>query len=1510
VHLYDHFPLNDPKGMMHSSPRVKVGDTVKAGQLLADNNYTVNGHLALGTNLRVGYMPYKGYNFEDGIVISESAAKKLTSEHLHRKSVEIDPDSDLVSKSQYLTHMSLTSKSMPKEHIDALDDDGIIKPGTKVKPGQILVAALRKNNTVRMTEYGKRSWKPWKNNALTWDEDHVGEVVKVVKGQTGKDVKVYIRTAEPMVIGDKLTGRHGNKGIITQILPDHEMPFTKDESGEKRHLEVILNPSGVPTRMNVGQMLETAAAKIAEKTGKHYIVDNFSGPNHDYRAQVLAELKKHGLHDEELVYDPDDARKPLGSVTVGPQYMLKLHHQVEKKLSVRGGGTDLNGRPLPIDSDMQPSSGGQQTGQGLGQLDMYVLLGHNARNQLRESATYRSDFQSQGFWDMIQMGREPPTPKAPFAYEKFISLLKGMGVNVEKHGTNLRLQPMTDREIVEMAGGHKGEIKNAHLTLRSKDLREEKHGLFDIGVTGGRTGTKWGFIKLHEPLPNPIFVGSGNQTGPIPTLLDLRLNDIDKIMRGEQQIDGKTGGAAIEAALKKIDVDHEIQSLKSRLTVVKRGTELNKIIKKLKYLNALKETGHEPHEAYILHNLPVIPPIFRPVTETDKGDLHYSSLNGLYKNLAIVNQKLGEFDSTVFTDDHKHPLRYALYDGLRALQSIGGSVGYDTDSPNGRRSLKGILAIIGGGEKDGGEKEQPKEAYFQSRLVKRRQNLSIRSTIIPEPKLGIDEVGLPRGAAMELYKPFVVADLVGRGLPPLEAQEEMKKDTKVAHEALERVVKDRPLLLKRDPALHKFSILAFTPKLINGKAIQIHPLVTGGFNADFDGDTMSGYVPMSRESVQEAKGMFPSKNLFSPTTGGVMYMPSQESLIGLHLMTQWGQKSGKSFDSVAELKKAHEDHKIGLTDVVKVKGAKGDTTLGRLLIAQAMPSGFKLNTDILHNPEYEIEKKKLRALVTELAKEHSRDFAGTIDRLKDLGNHHSFKAGFSFGLKDLAPLAQRDKIVAEAKVEADRATKAGNHDEAIDVWTRATKKMEQAAEDEYKKDKSKNRLFQMVFSGARGKAEQVRQMVGAPLLMQDGMGRVLPTPVTRSYSEGLDIGDYWQAQHGARKGTLQRALGTSEPGVVSKDIINATMSTLIVSPDCKTNQGILMELKHKDIHDRYLAAPYKLTDGKMIRAGELITPEVMARLKNAGHDKVLVRSPLKCQHGDGLCAKCFGLNESGKLHEVGTNIGVLAGQALSEPAVQMAMDAFHTGGLAVGRGAKSVDRFARLDQLLKLPKKLKGAATLARTSGKVTDIKKDATGGYDVIVNGEKHLVLNTAQHPAELLPHVTVGAEVKRGDALSEGPINPRHLLPLTDINRVQKYLTDEMYHGLYEQEDVRKRNVEVVVRALTNLTQVKDPGHSDHMPNDIVPRSVVEEHNRSLPKGHKPIVHEPVLHGIEQVSSGTGSTNWMGLLNYQRLAQTIARGAARAWKTDLHGSHPIPAYAHGSEFGKPPPSKPKHVY
>lgn len=1505
VQIYNNFPLNDSKTFIHSTPLVKVGDEVKAGQTLADTNFTRQGLLSLGTNLRVAYLPYKGYNFEDGIVISDSAAKKLTSEHLHRKTLEADPDRDEMSKAKFIAYASTDAKKLTKEQMAKVGADGIIQVGQRVEPGDILIAAVGKKDftgeTARlMSRLSKKAFN-LADKAVRWDSDHPGEVVKVVRAPNKKGATVYVRTLEPAEVGDKIVGRHGNKAIITRILADHEMPRIGGSDGE--HVQVLMNPSGVPTRINLGQMLETAASKVAKKTGQTYVVNNFAGPDMDYAQKVKDDLKAHNISDQEPLFDATTGKK-LGDVLTGNQYIFKLKHQVEKKLAVRGGGASQGGT-YTVD-DAPKGTGASHPGQGIGQLEFYALLAHGARANLREMATYKSDkhmgenrdeMNAADFWDRVRTGQPLPPPKPTFAYKKFETLLTGLGVNIKKEGNSLYLMPLTDKGVLSMSHG---EIKDGGRILRGKDAQELEKGLFDPKITGGLPNDKgkglfWSHIALAEPIPNPVFVGaSKTQFGPAVLLSGLKYDEFEAIAKGKKSVNGMTGGKAIESILKKIDVKAELKKTLEALPKLKKD-DLNKANRKAKYLMALDRLNMKPHEAYMMNYLPVLPPAFRPIIPMPDGSLRSDDINFMYKNIALLNDKLKN-PIKELGGRPEAEVREQLYDAMRAYAGLpGGRPVYDS-----QREVKGILDVIAGDT-------QPKQGYFQKRLMKRRQELSMRSTIIPEPAMHLDYVGLPKDAAMELYKHFVVRELGQIGMNPVAALKAIKENREVAWRALDKAMDKRPVLLKRDPALHKFSIMAFKPKVVEGKAIQIHPLVTAGYNADFDGDTMSAFVPLTDEAVRESHKMFPSNNLFSSTHGGVMYEPTQESLLGLHLLSKWGKPSGKSFDTVAAAQKAKDQGVIGMTDVIKMNGK--ETTLGRLTITGLLPDEFKKHDDLQHNPAYVLRKSNVRGLLGDIAKKDPKNFSITVDHLKDLGNEYSYQAGFSFGLKDLD--IQKDlrarilkKYDAEAhQVKKEKLSTRDKEQKLVDIYTKATDEMVKEMLPHL--EKSDNKIYTMVYSGARGSVPQFRQIAMAPMLMKDGAGRTIPTPVKKSYAEGLDVGDYWTTLHGARMGTLQKVEGTSEPGALTKEIANVMMPTMIASHDCGTNNGIYMDIKEEDIQDRILAKETKL--GKhVVPAGTLITPDLTATALRHNVDKLVVRSPLKCSHGQGICAKCYGLNENGHFHEVGTNIGVIAGSAMGEPATQLAMDSFHTGGVAASRGAGAVDKFTRLNQLIGVPKTLKNAATLAEVEGTVDKIEKDrATNGHFIHIGGQSHFA------PPNLGVVVKVGDKVTPGKVLTEGDINPHELLPLTNIHAVQNYITDQLHKRIYSNDkgesEVNRRNIETVVRSLTNLARVEHPGDSSHLHGDIVLRSAVDEHNRNLKHDERPIIAKPIIRSAEQVALDQ-QEDWMARLNFRRLRQSVLEGAAKNWKSDLHGPNPVPAYAFGAEFGKGTKENPHH--
>ena len=1534
VQIYNNYPLNDAKSMLHSTPSVKVGDSVKAGQHIADTNYSKNGTLALGANLRVGYVPFKGYNFEDGVVISQTAADKLSSMHMYKHDVSTEGNTT-ISKRSFLIHHPGVYKTAQLDHIG---DDGLPKIGATIKPGDPLVLAMRPfelrdrmgESAIRKSLTGTHSDK-----SLQWDGETAGEVVGVSRGKDA--VHVHVRAIEPMQVGDKLAGRYGNKGIVTMILPDHEMPHYQDPiTNKKAHLEVALNPTGIPNRMNVGQVLETAISKVAEKTGKPAIVPSFTRDS-DMTAHVRAELKKHGMSDTEELHDAATGQS-LGQVLVGKQHLLKLVHQVDKKVGV-SSGMPAPHNPATYDSNLQPKDG-----QRIGSLGMYAMLAHGAKANLREMQTWKGEgpddaskaenkrwrSQHNEVWKAIQTGSTIPTPKSTFAFEKFKSLLVGAGVNMEKKGNDLVLSPLTDKHILELTEGRvlprPGERLDSKIDKATGELKPRPGGLFDNKLTGGHGGLTWSRIDLAEPMPNPVF------EDPIRSLTGLSGKDYAAVVHGEKGIHSNgqvaqlgtgtlTGGEAIKHMLKQIDVPKALKKAQEDLNKAK-PVDINTALKRVKYLRALDHLGMKPDEAYVLHHVPVIPPAMRPASPMADGNIKYADINHLYADFAQINSQLKDPVLVKnLTQERKAEMRRNIYDGLQAISGYG--VPYK-DQKN-----KGLLHQLSGAS--------PKTGYFQNILVQKRQDLTMRSTIVPEPSLGLDEVGLPKAHAIDLFRPFLVQKLqeMGAAPTPLDAQKLLlDKHNAAVGRALEKVVAERPIMLKRDPVLHKYGVQGFNAKITDGNAIKIHPLVCGGFNADFDGDTMSVFVPISRDAVAEVHKMKPSNNLFAEGSGAIAYQPTLESSLGLYKLSIQGKDTGKSFTSPGAIIDAARGGKIHYTDVVSLNGKK--TTTGRVMMATALPEGMQ--HQMLHSLDSAVDKKGLEKLLTTLGKEHKADYGTVVNKLKDLGNSTSFgsavvpmssssvtaitdpkKAVFvpigahSFSLADFdVDHASKDPVLhkahaAAASIRALKLGEAEQHRRVVDVYTAADMKLRELHEK--KMASNPTNLFTMYKSGGKPGWDQYKQMVLAPMLLKDSTDRTIETPVTKSYGEGLDVAGYWNQMHGARRGTVLKVQEVREPGYMSKLMMNNMMGMLVTQHDCGTNNGVLLSVGEKDIHDRVLAQDYKNGNIHVV-AGTTITPDIVGHVRAADKNaKLLVRSPLKCEHESGICQKCIGLSADGKHHDMGTNIGVISAQTLGERAVQLTMKAFHTGGVVEQGGGKLLSSFARFEQIMTLPKKIPNSATVSMKSGKVEKVETTSTG-TNITVGGMRHFVgKDVAGHPlhtplaGSTWGGIQVGTHVGAGDSLSDPArtyVNPHDLYKATgSIDRVQNHMADEIYK-LYKDEGIKRRHVETVVKAMSNLTKVVDAGDAHGvLRGEFQPLSVVQKTNRDLVKqGLHPVEHTPVLQGVSLLPISM-QEDWMAKLQHQKLRGTIGSGAAFGAVSHLHGPNPIPGLAYGAEFG-----------
>ena len=509
VELWDDYPLNQST-FLTETPIVKEGTPVKAGQTVADSNYTKGGTLALGTNLKTAYLPYRGLTFEDAVVISEGAAQKLTSEHLYKNEVLIDENTSL-SKSKFRAHVPGV---LTQDRAEKLDDAGVIKPGMRVEKDDLLVAALREEHVTPedtiLSKLVKSRARPWKDRSVRWDHDHPGVVTDVVRRDD--KVKVYVKTEEPAREGDKIVGRHGNKGIITRVIPDGEM--LKDESGEV--IDLIMDPHGVPSRINVGQNMENALDKIAKKKGYPIVIDNFSPGSHI--DQIRAQLKAEGIKDKESIFDPIKGKK-IPNIQVGMAYINKLKHTVEKKFGVRNmEGYDLN---------LQPK-GGPGGAQSLDRLTMYGLLAHDARANIREMTSNIKTEKNDDLWLRVQAGMSLPPPKPTFAYDKFQSLIKGMGVNIKEEGTTRKLVPLTDRDVMKMSSGRITDILKA---IDRNKMTPERGGLFDPTITGGLRGDRWSHIELPEAIPNPV-----TEKG-ILSLTGLKRTEYEALLAGQAVVD-------------------------------------------------------------------------------------------------------------------------------------------------------------------------------------------------------------------------------------------------------------------------------------------------------------------------------------------------------------------------------------------------------------------------------------------------------------------------------------------------------------------------------------------------------------------------------------------------------------------------------------------------------------------------------------------------------------------------------------------------------------------------------------------------------------------------------------------------------------------------------------------------------------------------------------------------------------------------------------------------------------
>ena len=1477
VQLYDHYPLNDPKAMLHSEPAVKVGQTIKKNQILADNNFTKKGKLALGTNLKTAYIA-NGTNHEDGIVISESAAKKLTSTHLHKPSMAVT-DEHIIDKKKFVATKGVV---YGKDQLEKVDDAGVVKKGTVLKPGDPMVLALGRKqdpssiDAKKLRQLGNKARQPFTNAALTWDKEHEGEVVDVHR--KGKEIVVHVKTKEPAVVGSKVSTRHSAKGIVADILPDKDMPHTV-EKGKKVPVDMLINPVSVPGRMNPGQILETVAGKVAEKTGKPVKVKNFEA-GADYLAGIRKELKKHGIKETEELYDPKTGRK-LGDVTVGPHYAFQLKHQIDKKSSVRGGYGYIKQAGMSkvyYDNNEIPRGGGHTGAQSLGSLGIYGALAAGLRDNLREMQTHKSDAkQAEAVWGALNRGELLPPPQVPFVHDKFRALFQSMGVNTVKEGHQLRLMPMTDKETLALS---RGEIKKPNMAVKAKNMKEEKGGLFDPDVTGGKGGQHWGHIKLSEPLPNPVFAKS------VALLLGVKEKQIPEIISGEVKLpDGSTGAEAIHTALKKIDVKKEWAAQKERLNDPKlKKSDLDKAYNRFKALEMLKENKMKADKAYMMRHVPVLPPQYRPMSELPGGKLHIDPMNQLYRRLGMQNRAVKDGRKEGLPRESQRKDVAGIYQEMRNLFGTTPKskkamdidhAGRETE----KRPLRGVIHALAG--------EQPKDSFFQDKMVGKKQDFTSRATIVADPGLGIDEVGIPKKIAFELFRPMVASRISRTGKNLIDANAEVSKRSKLAEAMLRKELEERPVLIKRDPVLHQYGILGQKVKLTDSPAVKVSPMVLPPIGGDVDGDQVAIMVPLSREARDEVRKVMPSARPLSASSGDVMFTPTNESALALFRSTLKRGKKSFNFMDIKAAEQAFKDNKIELNSVVKI--GKHETTLGRARIAKVVPEEFR--GDILTQIDKPFDKKAMSGILSKVAREKPKHFEQVATGLTQLGFKMAYESGHTVTLKDLDPLRSiRGKILGAAQRKAD---KAKTEDERTQIWQEATGKIRTAYDQYY--EKHPTNISDMAKGKIKAKPLQFQGLVAAPMLVQDHLGRPSKVPIKKSFAEGLDLGGYWLQSSGARRGVIQKVDAVKEPGYMTKLLVRAGIDQAVSDHDCGTGAGLMMDASNKDIIDRHLASSVKIK-GKTLPAGTVVTPELVQQMGSSKVGKVPVRSPLKCQMPQGVCAKCMGLHPSGKHYDKGDAVGVIAAQALGERATQIMLRQTHGGGLMPLK--KSItDDFKEVQSLFTMKQRTPENAAIAQKQGQVTRVVKMPQGGYQIYTSYSRKPLFSRQAPKASVKP----GYKFRQGEQLTGGVANVHDLVESRGVDAVQQHMVDRI-GKIYAGEGVLQRHVELAVRNGTGLHRIDDPGDHEHfVRGDYVMKPVLDAVNRKVLKGKRGIVAKPVLKSIITAPQ-YAQKDWMARLQTEDLGKHIITGAQHGQRADLHGAHPIPGLAYGKEFARGP--------
>jgi DNA-directed RNA polymerase subunit beta' len=966
------------------------------------------------------------------------------------------------------------------------------------------------------------------------------------------------------------------------------------------------------------------------------------------------------------------------------------------------------------------------------------------------------------------------------------------------------------------------------------------------------------------------------------------------------------GAEAIQKRLQDFDLTAESELLHDQIANGK-GQKKIRAIKRLRVVNSFLQTGNSP-AAMVLEVVPVIPPELRPMVQLDGGRFATSDLNDLYRRVINRNNRLRRLldlgAPEIIVNNEKRMLQEAvdaLFDNGRRGRPVTGT---------GNRALKSLSDMLKG-----------KQGRFRQNLLGKRVDYSGRSVIIVGPQLKLHQCGLPKQMALELFKPFVIKRLIdlSHAQNIKSAKRMVERSRPQVWDVLEEIIRERPVLLNRAPTLHRLGIQAFEPQLVEGKAIQLHPLVCAAFNADFDGDQMAVHLPLSVEAQAEARIlMLASNNILKPSDGRPVTLPTQDMIIGLHHLTtlkEGATGEGRAFSSIAEAILALDQHTLDLNAKARIRlehvyfadgeapegFVQGDTvlmntTLGRALFNETLPTDYPYMETVA-------DKGQLSAIVNDLAERYPKvEVAAALDRIKDAGFHWATRSGVTVALSDILTPPNKREIISGYEKQAAKVqdqfdkgltTEAERRQELIEIWNRATAEVAKAMEDNLPESNNINR---MVSSGARGNWMQVRQIAGMRGLVSNPKGEIIPRPIVNSYREGLSVAEYFISTHGARKGLADTALRTADSGYLTRRLVDVSQDVIIREDDCGTTKGLDMPIATQDaagnwvrdvnvensVYARSLAADAVDAKGKVIaEAGADVGDVLLETLLAAGVNQIKVRSVLTCESAVGVCAVCYGRSlATGLLVDIGEAVGIIAAQSIGEPGTQLTMRTFHTGGVA---SADDITQgLPRVTELFEA-RTPKGASPIAEAAGRITI--EDTDRSRRIILtpdNGDEPHIYPVLRR-ATLL--VEDGQHVELGTQLHIGNLDPKEVLRVKGVRAVQLHLVDGV-QGVYRSQGVpiHDKHIEVIVRQMLRKVTVVEHGDTDLLPGELVDRLKYNELNRAaLTEGKQTASARQEVMGITKASLATES--WLSAASFQETTRVLTQAAMEGKSDPLMG-------------------------